>query len=75
MTDGDAPYDEPEPSGLLTLDEDEPTIRAEVLRAGAVAHEGRTEPGPREREATSGGDRDDRLRRIALRLLDALDAE
>jgi hypothetical protein len=58
---------EEEPSGLLTLDEEDPTVRGNILRAGPVAHEGRTEPSvPR---PPTSGPRDERHRAIALELI------
>ncbi|MEQ9503709.1 MAG: hypothetical protein RIT81_43040 [Deltaproteobacteria bacterium] len=59
--------------GLMTLDEDDPTVRGEILKAGAVAHEEETELGGA-REAARAG-RDDRLRAIARRLIRRLERE
>ncbi len=59
--------------GLMTLDEDDPTVRGEILKVGAVAHEGETELGGARKPARAG--RDDRLRAIARKLIRRLERE
>lgn len=58
--------------GLLTIDEEDPTIRGEILRARPVAHEGETELSGK---TAHRGSRDSRLRRIAEKLIARLARE
>ncbi len=58
--------------GLLTLDEEDPTIRGEILRAQPVAHERDTELSGAERHK---GSRESRLRAIARKLVARLDRD